>query len=155
MLSKIKSFFSENISVENAKDETNIADKIIIATCALLLEMAHADEEFSDIEESEIESIMKSEFGLNDEKIAEIINLSKEELKESLDLWQFTNLINENYTKEQKLQVIELIWRVVFVDNKVDKHEEYLVRKLSYLLNLDHKEMIDAKLRVKYKEETE
>jgi uncharacterized tellurite resistance protein B-like protein len=158
MLSKIKNFFQENIAVkpnEEFKDEPDNSDKVAIATCALLLEMAHTDEEFSEIEETEIESIMKTEFGLSQEKIEEIIQLSSEERRESLDLWQFTNLINENYSKQQKIQVIEMIWRVVYADGTVDKYEEYLVRKLSFLLNLDHKEMIDAKLRVKYRDQDE
>jgi len=143
MLSKIKDFFQENIAIEEKiSDKVHNKNKVAIATCALLLEMAHTDDEFSGIEESEIKKIMQSEFGLSDNKMQEIINLSNEERKESLDLWQFTNLINESYSKEQKIQVIELIWRIIYADNKVDKYEEYLIRKLSYLLNVDHKDMI-------------
>ena len=154
MLSKIKDFFQQNMAIqETVQETTGKNNNVAIATCALLLEMAHTDEEFSDIEESEIKKIMQSEFGLSDIKLEEIVNLSNEARKESLDLWQFTNLINENYSKREKIQVIEFIWRVVYADNKVDKYEEYLVRKLSYLLNIDHKDMIDAKLRVKYKED--
>lgn len=154
MLSKIKDFFQENIAIEEQiSDSHENEDKVVIATCALLLEMANADEEFSDIEESEIKKIMQSEFNLSDSKVDGIISLSNEERKESLDLWQFTNLINENYSKDQKIQVIELFWRVIYADNKVDKYEEYLVRKLSYLLNIDHKDMIEAKLNVKYNDE--
>ncbi len=154
VLSKIKDFFQENIAIEEqVSDSHKNEDKVVIATCALLLEMAHTDEEFSDIEESEIKKIMQSEFNLSDSKVDAIISLSNEARKESLDLWQFTNLINENYSKEQKIQVIELFWRVIYADNKVDKYEEYLVRKLSYLLNIDHKDMIEAKLNVKYNDE--
>lgn len=156
MLSKIKDFFQENMATEEkVEDNQSSTDKVAVATCALLLEMAHSDDEFSEIEENEIKRIMKSEFELSENKVDEIIELSNEERKESLDLWQFTNLINEKFSKQEKIDVIEYIWRVVYADDKVDKYEEYLVRRLSGLLNIDHKDMIDAKLRVKYKEEND
>ena len=156
MLSKIKDFFQENMAIEEkVANESQSNDKVAIATCALLLEMANTDDEFSEIEEAEIKKIMQSEFELSENKVDEIIKLSNEEREESLDLWQFTNLINENFSKEEKIKVIEYIWRIVYADDKVDKYEEYLVRRLSYLLNIDHKDMIDAKLRVKYKEEND
>ena len=156
MLSKIKEFFQENIAIEEkVADDKESSNKVAIATCALMLEMAHTDEEFSEIEEAEIKNIMQSEFDISENKIDEIIELSNEERKESLDLWQFTNLINENFSKEEKIKVIEFIWQVIFADEKVDQYEEYLIRKLSYLLNVDHKDMIEAKLRVKYQEDDE
>lgn len=156
MLSKIKEFFQENIAIEESDDNSpQSKDKVSIATCALLLEMAYSDEEFSEIEENEIKNIMQSELNLPENKVEEIIKLSDEARKESLDLWQFTNLINENFSKEEKIKVIEYIWRIIYADDKVDKYEEYLVRRLSGLLNIDHKDMIDAKLRVKYKEEND
>ena len=156
MLSKIKDFFQENIAIkEKVADDKESNNKVAIATCALLLEMAHTDEEFNEIEEAEIKKIMQSEFNLSEDKVDEIIKLSDAERIESLDLWQFTNLINENFSKEEKIRVVEYIWQVIYADEKVDQYEEYLIRKLSYLLNVDHKDMIDAKLRVKYQEDNE
>jgi len=156
MLSKIRDFFQENMATEEkVENDSQSSDKVAIATCALLLEMANTDEEFSEIEETEIKTIMQSEFNLSEDKVDEIIKLSDEERKESLDLWQFTNLINENFSKEEKIRVVEYIWQVIYADEKVDQYEEYLIRKLSYLLNVDHKDMIDAKLRVKYQEDNE
>ena len=156
MLSKIKDFFQENIAIEEkTADIKESSNKVAIATCALLLEMANTDEEFSEIEETEIKNIMQSEFNLSEDKVDEIIQLSNEERKEKIDLWQFTNLINENFSKDEKIRVVEYIWQVIYADEKVDQYEEYLIRKLSYLLNVDHKDMIDAKLRVKYQEDDE
>ena len=150
MLTRIKDFFNENlVTGVKAADESPSNDKVAIATCALLLEMAHTDAEFSDIEEEEIKAIIQSRFGLSEDKVKEIIELSNLELEESLDLWQFTNLINENFSKDEKIKVIEYVWQVIYADEKVDKYEDYLIRKLSYLLSLDHKDMIDAKLKVK------
>ena len=70
-------------------------------------------------------------------------------MNRSIDLWQFTNLINQNYSTDEKLQIIETMWKIVYADGRLDKHEDYLVHKLSNLLRLTHKQLIDAKLRVK------
>ena len=66
----------------------------------------------------------------------------------SLDLWQFAKLINENYTNEEKIAIIETLWRIVFVDGKMDQYEHYLMNKLKNLLRLSHQQLIDAKLKV-------
>ena len=142
-------FFQSRIEIEKNGNQLDTSDRVSIATCALLLEMAHADSEFSDIEEKKITSILQNEFNLPKDDADELIELSNLERKESLDLWQFTNLINEYYSKADKAKVLETLWRVIYADDKVDKYEEYLMRRLSYLLNMDHKDMIEAKFRAR------
>ena len=73
---------------------------------------------------------------------------AEKELVESVDLWQFARLINENYSREEKIAIIEVLWKVVFVDGKMDKYEDYLMHKMVKLLRLSHKELIDAKLKI-------
>ena len=122
---------------------------IRIATCALFLEMSNIDGEFSKTERENIISIMKKHYDLSDEYVVTLLEASHEELKGSIDLWQFTNLINQNYSMEEKLRIIEVIWRVAYTDGKLDKHEDYLVHKLAKLLRLSHKQLIEAKVKVK------
>ncbi|MDY6951413.1 MAG: TerB family tellurite resistance protein, partial [Thermodesulfobacteriota bacterium] len=59
------------------------------------------------------------------------------------------NLVNQHYSRQEKIQIIQMVWQIVYADQKLDKHEDYLVHKLSKLLRLTHKELIDAKLKVK------
>lgn len=119
-----------------------------IATCALFLEIANIDNEFSDEERDSILSLLKTEYGLSEEHALELAQKSMEELKGSIDLWQFTSLINENYTDAEKMRVVELLWRIVYADGKLDKHEDFLVHKLASLLRLQHQQLIAAKLKV-------
>ena len=65
-----------------------------------------------------------------------------------MDYWQFARLINENYTMDEKVALIEMLWRIVYLDGNLDKHEDYLMHKLSRLLRLHHKQLIDAKKKV-------
>jgi uncharacterized tellurite resistance protein B-like protein len=145
MIENIKKFFSENIDTSEQKSESSSEHAVSIATCALLLEMAHADSEFSNDERDQIISILKSSYGITENEAKELIILSEQERKDSTDLWQFTNLINLKYSREEKIQIAEILWTIVYKDGKVDQHEEYLMRKLTYLLDLDHQDMIAAK----------
>jgi uncharacterized tellurite resistance protein B-like protein len=118
------------------------------AACALFLEIANIDEEFSEEERNSILNIIQTEYGLSREHAVELARRAMSELEGSIDLWQFTNLINDNYTDAEKLRVVELLWQVVYADGKLDKHEDYLIHKVSRLLRLTNKQMISAKLKV-------
>ena len=149
MIDSIKNFFSEKIETSDDKSQESSERSVSIATCALLLEMAHADSEFSDEEKNSIIRILQSTYAITEDDAKELIRLSEMERQESTDLWQFTNLINHNYSREEKIKVAETLWNIVYTDGKVDQHEEYLMRKLTYLLDLDHQDMIEAKFKAR------
>jgi uncharacterized tellurite resistance protein B-like protein len=121
----------------------------LLAVCALFVEIAAIDGKLTQVERERIVSILKSEYGLSDQDASELMKVSKEQLKQSLDYWQFTNLINQNYTMDEKVRIIELLWKIVYTDGKLEQHEDYLMTKLSSLLEVPHSEFIAAKLRVK------
>ncbi len=119
-----------------------------IATCALLLDIAHADNEFSPEEELKIEQLMRGHFALSEEAFLEIKKLSEQKLKGSIDLWQFAKTIKEQYSYRQKEKIIEMLWAVIYTDDSLHAHEDYLVHKLATVLNLDHGKLIDAKMKI-------
>jgi uncharacterized tellurite resistance protein B-like protein len=118
------------------------------ATCALFLEMARTDGEFDESEQDRVLSILRNDYDLSEEDALALIEETNHELEQSIDLWQFTKRINLSYSKEEKVRVIRMLWQIVYADGTLDKHEHYLVRKLSKLLRLSHEELIDAKLSV-------
>jgi len=152
MIDLVKRFFSQGPQDGGTDKEGPRPHDIRIATCALFLEMSYIDGEFSESEREYVVSILKRDFELSDDHVSALLEAAHGELKESIDLWQFTNLINQNYSLEEKLQIIETIWGIAYTDEKLDKHEDYLVHKLAKLLRLNHKQLIDAKLRAKGKE---
>ncbi len=149
MFGLAKKFFNKKEKGADDAENGEESQKIMVATCALLMEMANIDDEFSASERANIMSIIKSDFQLSDEDAKELMATADEELKGKVDLWHFTNLINTNYSAEEKRGTIEMLWRVVYADGKLDKHEDYLIHKLAELLHISHKELIDAKLKAK------
>ncbi len=149
MIDIAKRFFSKKETQDLQKDNHEISHDIRIATCALLLEMSNIDGEFDPAEKDRIISFLKNEYQLSDEHAEALMAASGEKLNKRADLWRFANLINQNYSIEEKTAVIEMVWRVAYADGILDKHEDYLVHKLAKLLRLTHKQLIDAKLKVK------
>ncbi len=146
----IKKFLDKKTAEIPAVMWNNSLSRTQIATCAILLEIAKSDEEFSEIEKDKIINILKRDFQLSDEDVRELIEAANKEIKENIDLWHFTNIINTNYSDEEKIRVMETVWRVIYADGKLDMNEDYLVHKLSNLLKLSHKQLIDAKIKVLY-----
>ena len=148
MLDKIKRFFDSTTS-RGTKDQDQTSEHDIrVATCALFVEIARIDEEFSDAEMDAILTILKEKYGLSREHADALIAEAEKELDNSVDLWQFARLINENYTNEEKIEIIETLWQIVYVDGKMDAHEHYLMGKLQNLLRLTHDQLITAKLKI-------
>ena len=48
------------------------------------------------------------------------------------------------------MEIIETLWRIVYVDGKMDQYEHYLMNKLKNLLRVSHNQLIDMKLKVKH-----
>jgi uncharacterized tellurite resistance protein B-like protein len=148
MIDLVEKFFGRS-GEEKQEEKVETCHDIRIATLALLLEMSHIDGDFSESERDSIVAILKQNYHVSDEEADTLIESAEGELKGSLDLWQFTSLINQNYTPEEKTEIIEMVWRIAYTDGKLDKHEDFLVHKLADLLHLTHTKLIDAKVKVR------
>lgn len=151
MVSAIKQFFDKY--VKNTSDTSGeIPDHSLqIATAALLIEMMRADSEINEDEKVIITRSMRSKFGLTDEEIDALLKIAHDKVWEATGYHEFTSLMNKGFSYKQKIIVIEHLWEVAYADNILDKHEEYMVRKIAGLIYVSHKDFIDAKLRVKKK----
>jgi uncharacterized tellurite resistance protein B-like protein len=93
-------------------------------------------------------AILREKYGLSQEHADALLAEADKELEESVDLWQFARLINENYSVDEKVEIIETLWQMVYVDGKMDQYEHYLMNKLKNLLRLSQDQLINAKLKV-------
>ena len=149
MIDLVKRFFRKSVGNRVVEHIEGRCQNIQVATCAVLLEMAKIDSEFSEEEQESLISILKKRYGLSNEDTEELILVSNEELEGSIDLWRFTNLINRNYAIEEKLEIIRTVWEIAYADGKLDQHEDNLMHKLANLLRLSHRQLIETKLKVK------
>ena len=152
MIDLLKKVFTKTTNGASTGKSVRTSPDVRLATCALLLEMANIDGRFSKLEKERIVELLRNNYQLSVEHAAALMKAAEDELEKSIDLWQFAKLINENYSTEEKIKVIETVWQVVYTDGILDKHEDYLVHKLANLLRLSHKQLIDAKLKVLHPE---
>ncbi len=135
--------------LKNDSQEDNGEQKLHIASCVLLLEAAHVDDQCDDDEMDQLIETLRSKYDLSPECVAELIELARAERKNAVDLWEFTNQMNQNYSIEEKIAVMEDVWRVIHIDGQLEKHEDYFAQKVANLLRLTHKQKIDAKLKAR------
>ena len=123
--------------------------KLQVATAALFVEIAEADGNFSDDERNRIIDLMKAEFNLDDECVNELLNLSEQKVKDSISVYEFTSVINGSFSQKEKLDLIKNLWRIIYQDGKLDSHEDRLIKLIGTTMNLEHRDVIGAKLFVK------
>ncbi len=145
---KWKERLLETLTPTSGEQEQGQFDRVQIATCVILLEVAKYDFEFSSIEEETTKAILKNEFSISDEAIEDLMKVAEEHREESVDLWEFTNVINQNFSREEKFKILEAAWKIIYADEKLDKYEDHYVHVLAGLLRLRHADLIDAKLRI-------
>ena len=148
MLESLKRFFNQAKAEISQNDKPVAEHDVRVATCALFVEMARIDEKFTQAEVDTILSILKDKYGLSRENADALLAEADKELEDSVDLWQFARLINQNYSVDEKIAIIETLWQMVYVDGKMDRYEHYLMNKLKNLLRLSHDQLINAKLKV-------
>jgi uncharacterized tellurite resistance protein B-like protein len=139
MLDAIRRFVSERLIIHPTVDEPNRTGTrpVELAACALLLELAHSDGQFSEVERQHIQRTLVRHFGLDDPAGAELLRLAEEERTRSLDHFQFTRLIAQEYDLGQKMVLAEIMWGVILADGHLSDHETHLVRKLASLMQLE------------------
>jgi uncharacterized tellurite resistance protein B-like protein len=148
MIKRLKKVFASIPEQSSGPEKADNPHDIRIAACALFLEMANIDGKFSGNERDNIMKILASQYDLSEEDATELTRSAEDERKGKIDLWQYTNLINRNYSDEEKIRIVEMLWKIVYSDGRLDAHEDYLAHKLAKLLRLNHDQLIDAKLKV-------
>ena len=147
MMGKLQEFFNDFLSPQAQASADEPAHRLQLAVSALLLEIAVSDFESAAQESQAIHHIVRSKFGLQRSEADQLISLAEQEHRASTDYFQFTRLINEHYTQAQKVELVELLWRVAFADGELHHYEEHVIRRLADLLHVSHGNFIAAKHR--------
>lgn len=147
MLNKLQHFVDRYLS-DKAEDNTPLEERLQLAAAALMVEMLYADEKITVQEEEKVRALLKIRFELDDNKIEALLDLAHREKHEATDYYAFTSLLNTHYTQQQKIKLVEDLWRLAYADEVLDKYEEHLLRRLAELLHVPHHEFIRTKHKV-------
>ena len=114
---------------------------------ALLIHAAKIDENYSSKEEEIIKKALLK-FGAKENELDEIIKKGKIIENDSNQILDFTKKI-KSMSEENKITIIETLWRIIYSNNEADIYETSLMRRLAGLLYIDSKVMGDIKERIK------
>ncbi len=134
---RIRSLFQRAAPGQVEVQGDNVLDPLHLAACALLLDIAFADGEFSPSERTHIEQSLERHFALSAGDTAKVMALAEEERLRAVDHFAFTSALIRDYDTGQKLVLAEVMWGVALADGQIAEHEHYLTRKISNLLNLE------------------
>jgi uncharacterized tellurite resistance protein B-like protein len=146
MIDSIKALFDR---VFEAPADAPTEHDLHVAAAALLLEVGHADFDISEQELTQIAQLLRGAFGLNDEETQTLLRLAVQAHDRHASVFPFVRLINERFAMAEKCRIVEDMWRVAYADRRLDKYEEYQIRRLAELLHVPHQAYIRAKLRAK------
>ncbi len=140
----------EMIAVGPGTSQPRVTDRQLqLATAVLLLEAARSDFDLRADEFNAILGAVRRMMGLTEDEAVAVIRFAEEEVRQSKRLYEFTRLIDVNYTSEQKKALVQYLWQVVFADAQLVASEEYLVRKIADLLNVPLADFLDVKIRAR------
>lgn len=145
-IQEIRQFFVSRLS---SPEDPHRPDAVAIAACALLLEIAHADDVFAPEERERIVRAVREDLGVPAADVAEVVRLAEEERRESVDLYQFTKLVGEKFSRAERLRLVEVIWGVVYADGALSAVENQLARRIAELLGFQHPEVQAVREKVK------
>jgi len=140
MLEQLKAWF---LGSEQQDDDSVNLD---LACAALLVEVALADHVDDPREGDAIVAAIKEVLTVDEEKVEALVADARSEVKESISVYPYTSLINEQCSPEQKFEIVKAMWKVAFADGDIDRYEMHLIRKVAELIYLPHPEFIRAKI---------
>jgi uncharacterized tellurite resistance protein B-like protein len=119
-----------------------------LSVALLLLELAHADFEFAQIEQERIRELLAQRYQLDPAQLEALMEQAQGVGRQAVSLYDYARTINQRFDAAAKYQLMEMLWQVAWADGRLDPNEEYLLRKLAVLLYIPDADYIRAKLAV-------
>ena len=135
----------KKIFKKESQEKETISD-VNLAAAIILIEVSYSDFEIKDVEIEKIIKFFEKDLNLSKEKSIWLNNEAQKLHKDTNCLRKYIKLINENYTKEEKMKLINIAWKIARADDDIDKYEEHRIRKISELLYLNHADFIKEKI---------
>lgn len=147
MFEKLRTLFAES---DDGKAESHSAEsEVAVAAAMLLLEVAWADHEITDVERRTIAEALTSSYAVSDHEVEDILQRSHEEHGHSTGIYPFTKRLNGVLDYEEKQALLVHLWRMIPFDGNEFHYEESVIRRIADLMYLRHSDFIAAKLQVK------
>lgn len=148
MLTSLKNLLTSFFMPDDAAGPSR-AQRLQLATAVLMVEVMRADANISAAERDQTLATLRQRFALDDAALAQLLAQAEQTAQHANDYFHFTSAMNDDFTQEEKIQVVEYMWQVAYADGALDAHENHLISKVAGLLHVTHGDYIVAKMRAK------
>ncbi|EKV26945.1 hypothetical protein C882_2169 [Caenispirillum salinarum AK4] len=145
MLGKLKDLlFSASEADARAADHDDVA----VAAAAVMVETATLDGTFDEDERASILGLLQRRFQLSDADARELLAEAEAEQQDTNELYAFTRAIKDHFDHDQRVEMVEMLWEVVYADGVAHDFETNLMRRVCGLLYVEDAESGAARKRV-------
>lgn len=142
----MKKILLKFLTFESVESEPiNLEHALRVATAVLLVEVTRADFIVQPAEKARLRQLLERQFSLSAAELDALMDEAEADADRLVSTQHITRLLNEHYDHAMKLQVVEMMWQLVYADGNKDHYEEHLIRQVADLLYISHSEFIQAR----------
>jgi uncharacterized tellurite resistance protein B-like protein len=149
MISSLKKLFDGMFAGAPQASALARLEPIQLVTATLLIELTRADFESTPAEIDMAKRLLAARYGLDEQAVQALIDQATSRAEQAVSLHEFTHRLNQELTPDDKSHVIEMLWRLSFADERLDKYEEQLIRRVAGLLHVPDRELLRLRERVR------
>ena len=149
MINRVKALFVERRGAPQARGTGHSQEELRIAAAALMVEAAQLDDSFDARERDKIRELVAERFELGAEESDSLIETAEARVAESSQLHGFTRVIKATFSLEERIELVEMLWEVVYADGELHHYEANLMRRLAGLLQVSDRNAGTARKRAR------
>jgi uncharacterized tellurite resistance protein B-like protein len=130
-------------------DAAGDAHALQLAVAVMMVEVMRADPTLQPGEREAVRAALREQFALGDDEAARLAELAEATARDATDLYTFTSRIDEQFGMEQKIHMIELMWRVAYADGRLSDHERHVMWRIADLLHVPQGAYVHARMRAR------
>ena len=149
MINRVKALFVERRGAPQARDAGHSHEELRIAAAALMVEAAQLDDTFDARERNKIRELVAERFELGPEESDSLIETAEARVAESSQLHGFTRVVKAAFSQDERIELMEMLWQVVYADGELHHYEANLMRRLAGLLQVSDRDAGTARKRAR------
>ena len=154
MINRIKAFFTDRHARPGGAGGHHTVDEFHLAAAALLVEAASIDTEFDASERAHILAYAEGGLGLSGAEAETLLQAAETAVGNSTQLFRFTTEVKNNFSYQERVELVETLWRVIYADGKADEYETQLMRRIGGLIYVTDRDSGLARKRVRSQADT-
>lgn len=141
MLDRLSRFF-EDLVPRSASDDHSDRPDATVAAAALMFHVMDADGVREKAERDQLRTLLSDRYGLSGPDLDNVLSRGEEAEREAVDLYAFTSILKRELTEEGRLELIEILWEMVYADGSWHELEDNLVWRVSELLGVSNRDRV-------------